>query len=122
MATIKNWNKHPDKILAALSTFLVERNLFKVKLQATPFEEEFVAEKKEAACRKLSISEKEATYFVFTGETSNTTYSFADERINILYKDGSVKDISKVDNALIQEQMNTLSSGEIKKYYICYLK
>ena len=33
----------------------------------------------------------------------NTIYDPSDERINILFKDGTVKDISKVDNALIQQ-------------------
>ncbi len=40
-----------------------------------------------------------------------------DEQINILFKDGTVRDISQVDNALIHR---TLSSP-VKKFYICYL-
>jgi hypothetical protein len=66
----------------------------------------------------MGISQEEAGYFVFTGETVNTTYDPSDERINILFKDGSIRDISKVDNALIHQ---TLSSP-VKKFYICYLK
>ncbi len=53
----------------------MERNLLKVKLQAEPFDEAFVKEKTKEACDKLGISEKEAEYFVFTGEASNTTYN-----------------------------------------------
>lgn len=116
MATIKNWSHHPDKILATLCRSLVERNLLKVKLQAEPFDVAFMKEKTKEACDKLGISEKESGYFVFTGEASNTTYNPGDERINILFKDGTVKDISKVDNALIQHNL----SGTVKKYYICY--
>jgi uncharacterized protein len=118
MTTIKNWSGHADKILATLSRSLVERNLLKVKLQAEPFEEDFVNEKIKEAVDKLGISKKEAAYFVFTGEASNTTYNPGDERINILFKDGTIKDISKVDNALIQHNL----SGTVKKYYICYLR
>jgi HD superfamily phosphohydrolase len=118
MATIKNWTMHPDKILATLSRNLVERKLFKVKLQAEPIDENFLLNEIKLAAAKLEINETEAVYFVFTGETSNTTYDPADERINILFKDGTVKDISKVDNALIHEQLNT----PVKKYYICYQK
>ncbi len=118
MATIKNWSHHPDKILAALCRSIVERNLLKVKLQAEPFDELVVSEKRKEACDKLGISENESEYFVFTGEASNTTYNPGDERINILYKDGTIKDISKVDNALIQHNL----SGTVKKYYICYLR
>ncbi|MEO7984404.1 MAG: HD domain-containing protein [Bacteroidota bacterium] len=118
MTTIKNWGHHPDKILAALCRSLVERNLFKVKLQAEPFEDAFIKEKTKEAVDRLGISQKEAGYFVFTGEASNTTYNPGDERINILFKDGTIKDISKVDNALIQHNL----SGTVKKYYICYLR
>jgi uncharacterized protein len=116
MATIKNWCNHPDKILSLLSRSLVERKLLKVKLQAEPFDESLIVEKIKEACLSLSISEKEAGYFVFTGEESNTTYNPGDERINILFKDGAIKDISKVDNALIQHNLN----GAVKKHYICY--
>ena len=118
MVTIKNWSQHPDKILSALCGLLTERKLLKVKLQAEPLEETLLREKLKEACEKLGINEKEAGYFVFTGEASNTTYDPRDERINILFKDGTVKDISKVDNALIHQHL----SITIKKYYICYLR
>lgn len=118
MATIKKWSSHPDKILSLLCRSLVERKLLKVKLQAAPFDEKFVQDEKEKACRLLGITNEEATNFVFTGVTSNTIYDPADERINILFKDGTVKDISMVDNALIHQHLNI----PVKKYYICYLK
>ena len=118
MSAVKHWQMHEDKILSLLCRSLVERNLLKVKLQAEPFDKVFVKEKIKQVSEKLAITEKEAGYFVFTGETSNTTYDLADERINILFKDGTIKDISKVDNALIQHNL----SGTVKKYYICYLR
>ncbi len=118
LATIKNWRKHPDKILSTLCRFITDRHLFKVKLQADPFSEEFLTEKKKEAITKLKLSNEEADYFVFTGEAINTTYNPADERINILFKDGTIKDISRVDNALIHPQL----ASPVKKYYICYLR
>ncbi len=118
MATIKNWCLHPDKILSALCRSLVERKLLKVKLQSDPFDENVVNEKIKETAALLNIEEHEAAYFVFTGEASNTTYDLEDERINILFKDGTIKDISNVDNALIQHNL----SGTTKKYYFCYLK
>lgn len=118
MATIKKWCTHPDKILSLLCRSLVERKLLKVKLQAAPFDEIFVNTQRRKASELLGITDEEATNFVFTGVTSNTIYDPADERINILFKDGSVKDISMVDNALIHQHLNI----PVKKYYICYLK
>jgi HD superfamily phosphohydrolase len=118
MATIKQWCNHPDKILSLLCTYLVERKLLKVKLQAAPFVADFVKAKQLEAQELLGITAEETRYFVFTGEASNTTYNPGDERINILFKDGSVKDISKVDNALIQHNL----SDTVKKHYICYVR
>lgn len=108
--------KHPDKILSVLCRSLVERDLLKIKFQAIPFDNALVREKQNEVSVKFGLNEVEASYFVFTGEATNTTYNPADERISILYKDGSIKDISEVDNALIQHNL----SGTVKKYYICY--
>ncbi len=115
--TIKNWMSHPDRVLALLSQSLIDRKLLKVRLQGNPFDEKSVSELKERVAGQLGIGMEEAGYFVFTGEAMNTTYDPSDERINILFKDGSVKDISRVDNALIHQ---TLASP-VKKFYICYL-
>jgi HD superfamily phosphohydrolase len=116
MASIKNWSKHPDKILSTLCRSIVERKLLKVKLQADAINEDLVKEKTTEVMKLMGVSEKEAEYFVFTGEASNTTYNPADESIRILFKDGSVKDISQVDNALIQHNLK----GTVRKQYICY--
>ena len=118
MCTIKNWSGHPDKILSMLCRSLVDRRLLKIKLQAEPFDEKGVQEKKCKVAGRLQITEEEAAYFVFTGEAINTTYDPGDERINILFKDGSIRDISQIDNALIHQQL----AGPVKKYYICYYR
>jgi HD superfamily phosphohydrolase len=118
MCTIKNWSVHPDKILSTLCRSLVDRRLLKIKLQTEPFTEKAIREKICEVAKCLQINEQEAGYFVFTGEAINTTYDTSDERINILFKDGSVKDISQIDNALIHQQL----SGPVKKYYICYYR
>jgi hypothetical protein len=117
-SAIKNWMNHPDKILSNLCRCIIDRHLLKVKMQANPFSKKHVEELVNTICAELGLNEEEAGYFVFTGETTNTTYNTSDERINILFKDGSVKDISKVDNALIHQ---TLSSP-VKKFYICYMR
>jgi uncharacterized protein len=118
MATIKNWCRYPDIILATLCRSLTDRRLYKVKLQAEPVDPDVLKAKTKEAIDKLGITDNEAGYFAFTGTTSNTTYNPEDERINILFKDGTVKDISMVDNALIQHNL----SSTVKKYYICYLR
>ena len=118
MCTVKNWVDHPDKILSLLCRSLVDRTLFKVILRSEPFESDRIQAKKKEIAAYAGIREEDASYLVFTGEAINTTYNLLDERINIIFKDGSIKDISQVDNALIHQQL----SGTIKKFYICYLR
>lgn len=116
MATIKNWMDHPDMILSTLSRLLIHRHLLKVKLAAEPFDDKWISEMRNIICKKLNITEKESRYFIFTGEAENTTYDPSEERINILFKDGTIKDISEVDNALIHQTLST----PVKKFYICF--
>jgi hypothetical protein len=118
MCTIKNWCGHFDKVLSRLCKGLVERKLLKVRFQAEPFDKLLVATLKSDVAQRLKISEEEANYFVFTGEAVNTTYNPYDEHIKVLFKEGGVTDISRVDNALIHQQLAT----PVKKYYLCYLR
>jgi len=117
LSALKNWMKHRDPVLSGLSARLINRRLLKAKLQAQPFSEETVDKYLQMAVSILNISKQDAAYFVFTGEHTNTTYNPTDEKINILFKDGTVRDISQVDNALIHRSL----SSEVKKFYICYL-
>ncbi|MGI8583003.1 MAG: HD domain-containing protein [Chitinophagaceae bacterium] len=116
LTAIKQWINHPDKILSFLCKGLINRNLLKVKYFSRPVPAELLNKKKSEVLLKLTISEEEASYLTFTGETENKTYNTLDEHINILFKDGTVKDISKVDNALINQSL----FGTVKKFYICY--
>jgi uncharacterized protein len=118
MCTLKNWCGHFDPVLGRLCKGLVDRKLLKIKLQSAPFDNLLVEALRSDLADKLKITLEEASYFIFTGEASNTTYNPNDEHIKILYKDGTISDISKVDNALIHQQV----SSPVKKYYLCYFR
>jgi uncharacterized protein len=117
MHAVKTWSRHPDPVLGILCKNLLKRVLYKTKLQAVPFDNAVINSKRQAAIDAYGLSEEQAEYFCFTGEASNTTYQQADERINILFKDGSIKDITSIDNALISQNLST----PVKKFYICSL-
>lgn len=118
MCTLKNWCGHFDPVLGRLCKGLVDRKLLKIKFQSEPFDPILTEALRGDTARRLKIAKEDAAYFVFTGEAVNTTYNPLDEHIKILYRDGTVSDISKVDNALIHQQV----SAPVKKYYLCYLK
>ena len=118
MAAIKNWCPHEDKILSGLCNGIINRKLLKVRYFGNPVDEALVQEKIAEACTRLNLTAEEAGWLVFTGEVASSTYNLEEEHIHILFKDGSVKDISEVDNALINQNL----MGKVKKYYICYVK
>ncbi len=115
---LKRWSRHPDTVLATLSNGLLNRRLLKCTLQNTPVAAELVADARKAIARWLHICDEEAAYLVFSGKAENTTYKMGNEHINILFKSGSVKEISQVDNPLIHPTL----SMPVKKFYFCQLR
>ena len=118
LAAIKGWCNHEDKILSGLCRGIINRQLLKVQYFGNPVDEQLLKEKMAEACSKLNVSVEEAGWLVFTGEVGSSTYNLEEEHIHILFKDGTVKDISEVDNALINQNL----MGTVKKYYICYVR
>ncbi|MBS1510758.1 MAG: HD domain-containing protein [Bacteroidetes bacterium] len=115
---IKAWSKHEDLVLSLLCNGIIDRQLLKTKYFGAPVDAALLEEKTGEACTQLNISREDAGWLVFTGEAVSSTYNFDDEHIYILFKDGSVKAISEVDNALINQNLK----GKTKKYYICYVR
>ncbi len=116
LMAIKIWCGHPDKILSYLCNAITNRQLLKVKYSSSPAAEKEVLFRKAEAAVRLNLSEEEASWLVFAGHAGSSTYDFDNKQIKILFKDGTVKDISQVDDALINESLR----GDLKKYYICY--
>lgn len=117
-SAIKSWAEFPDNILQTLCKWLINRHLLKIELRSKPFEPERIQALSATYMETMELSSKEVTYFVFTDVASNRTYNINDEKINVLFKSGEVKDISSVENALISHTLST----PIKKFYICYPK
>jgi uncharacterized protein len=117
MFAVKKWSGNKDKVLSTLCKSLLNRNLYKCRLQTNAFDEKEIEEKRKLVADKMGISIQEAGYFVFTGEAMNTTYTLQDEQINIFFKNGSYRDISGVDDPLIHKTL----SMPVKKFYICQL-
>lgn len=120
MASVKVWASEPekDKVLALLSSLLLNRGLFGVELQNQPFKEDKIASFKKDAKKKLGLTEKEVNYFVFTGNVTNDAYRSDKIRINILFKDGLVRDIADASDQLSIDVL----AKTVKKYYLCFPK
>jgi uncharacterized protein len=116
LSSIKKWSSHPDKVLSTLCTWLVERKILKTKLQMQPVSEELIRSMQQKAMSQLSISAEETHWFVFNGIATNRMYNPGNEHIKILFKDGTVKDISEIEYVLIK----LAADGPVKKFYLCH--
>jgi len=117
-SSIKVWMKHPDKILSTLCKYLVERKLFRIEMKKEKIDESYKKQLVEKAMKLYNVSEKDAAYYVVSGEVENSAYKPNNVKINILMKDGSVTDIARAGDQLNVEVL----SKTVKKYFICYPK
>ena len=117
LTSIKVWQKHKDKTLSILCNMLINRTLYKVILSSDEIDS--LADEKKAEVQKLlNIDNNNLHYFVSTGVTSNSTYNVEDERIQIAMKNGEVKDISEIDNPVVNQAL----ARPVHKKYLCYYR
>lgn len=116
--SLKVWSSHPDKILSTLSSGMIDRQLFKVEVTSEPISAERIEELKGLVCEKLGIDRKYAHYFVSVPRIEKNMYDSADDSIDILYNDGTVKNVADASDML----NISLLSKKVRKYYVCYLR
>ena len=122
LASVKVWCRHDDPVLSRLCKGMIHRSLYAVELQNKPFAGNYAERLQKQALKKFRISREELDYFVFTGAVLNRAYSSEDIqnniRINILFKDGTVRDIAESADLL---NISVLAQP-VKKYFLCYPK
>lgn len=117
-SALKMWCAHPDKVLSLLCKAFINRNLFKVKILNEPVDVKKVAQLKKSYQKQWNLSEEESDFFWGIQSVSTDTYSPSDDRINILYNDGSIKDISDASDML---NINVLTK-KVRKDYFYYTR
>lgn len=118
LTSLKEWVHHPDKTLSYLSHCIVNRRLFRVEIQNMEFNSHKIGLIKQEAKKEFKINDEETDYFVFSDATTNYAYKPQDRGINILYKDGTLKDIGEAS-----DQLNiSVLSKPVKKFFLCYPK
>ncbi len=115
LASVKVWCTHSDQTLAYLCKGLINRKLYKVRLKTTPFNKNEISALEKVACGLFKTNIEQAHYYCFTKSIENNAYSSSNENINILFKNGNIKDIASAsDNLNI-----SVLSNPVKKYYLC---
>jgi hypothetical protein len=109
---------HEDKILACLCTSLINRHLYKVLIQNESFDRSFIEAIRSKVLKKFDLSEDESGYFIIEDIVTNSAYSLNDDKIKIMFRDGTLMDVSEASDQL---NISVLSS-EVSKYVLCYPK
>ena len=115
---IKEWANHDDFILSSLSDRILNRKPLKIKTKNKKFSEKKINELKQKVSEKYNISIEDANYLVFTDKVSNNAYHHHKTHINILMKNGEIKDITDASD---QFNIDALSKT-VNKYFLCYPK
>jgi len=115
---LKEWQYGEDWVLAKLSQMILNRDLLRVRLYRSPVEKEKVQELLREAAEQLQIPEELASYFVFTGEISNTAYRKDEQNILIYTKSNKIIDVTKASDQMNLDALAT----KVTKYYLCSLK
>ena len=115
---LKVWSNHSDVVLSTLSRGMINRKLFKVEVTSSSITKARKEEILSRISKQLNINKKEAEYFLSISSIENNMYKKEDDSIEIIYKDGSTRDIAKASDML----NISLLSRKVKKYYICYLR
>ena len=115
ICTIKGWMNHPDPILANLSVSLINRKLFKIKLSMHPISANKIFKIKELTVEKFKINQHEANFFVIDGEITNNAYNAEVGTIQILYKNGKLKEIKEASDINLEGLTKI-----VRKHFLCY--
>jgi HD superfamily phosphohydrolase len=120
MTALKMWCDHDDIILQLLSRKLLNRNLFRCIIQNNnPITEtERMKILKQKILKNYKIDKNDLHYLISIREIENQAYTPLKDQINLVYKNGEVKDISSVS-----DQFNTeLFPNDTMKYFLFYPK
>lgn len=114
---IKIWQHHSDKILATLSTMLLNRKLFQIKLSSDPINKEDIETIRIKIADTYNTLRMETPYLFSNGAVTNEAYTDG-QKINILTKDGRLLDIAQASDLPAIKAISKI----VKKNYLCWPK
>ena len=115
-SALKEWANHPDTILRILSEGIINRKIFKVEVTEEPASAQRIAQLQEQICERFGVTKTESSYFYAIPSIEKNMYNPIDDSIDILYADGSTRDIAEASDMLNIQ----LLKKKVRKYYLCY--
>jgi HD superfamily phosphohydrolase len=114
---MKAWKHSDDKILSTLATDMLDRHIFHVEVSEQPVDDSRIEQLSTSIAQAMGVTAEEARdYLMSVNTVQKDMYNVDDDSIAILYKDGTIRDVSEASELLNVQ----LLSKKIRKYYLCY--
>ena len=113
---IKEWKNNSDFVLSSLCKSIINRKPLKIIIQNSPFNLENLQTIKNNTKKHFKLNNEELEYLIFTDKVSNNAYQHSEAQINVLMKNGKVKDITEASDQFDIEALNKT----VNKYFLCY--
>jgi hypothetical protein len=117
MTSIKAWQFHPDKILSYLAQSITNRKLYRIKIGNKPIPEQKLNVLKTRICEHFGVCDDDLHYFLIHETITNSAYNMGSDKINMLYKNGKIVDVSEASDINL-----SVFSETVRKYFVCYPK
>jgi len=117
LSAIKAWISCGDKVLGALSRSFIDRQLFRGELLEKPLTEAEKNALNKHYAEALGVSEEEGAFCWSEHVSTSNTYSEKADTIDILYSDGTVRDIADASEIL---DLEALTRKPTKRYLFKY--
>lgn len=114
MGSVKVWCGHEDKVLGTLASDLVARRNLRIQLANGPWPTARIEALRAQVAAQMSISAADASHFVITGSIVNNAYDPSKDRIELRYKDGTLRDIAEASDNLGIASL----SRPVEKWYL----
>ena len=113
LSAIKAWISSDDKVLRLLSESFINRQLFRGELLDAPLSEADITALNDHYAKAFGLDPEDASYLWSEHVSTSNTYSEKADTIDILYSDGTVRDIAEASEIL---DLAALTRKPIKRY------
>lgn len=116
LTAIKVWSESDDMVLRLLCEAFQNRLLFKVRQLEKPLSKDEIELLEADYVNRFHISADEARFLYSIHSVSKDTYSPEDDQIDILFRDGTTKDIAEASDMLNLQ----ILTKHVEKHYLFY--
>ena len=116
MGAVKVWAGHADKALSTICSDLVERRTFRIRLQEKPWPSDKQQALRYAVATAHPVPFEHSAHFVLTDRIVNNAYDPTQDRIELLYKDGRLRDIAEASDTLGIQAL----ARPVEKWYLAW--